>query len=403
MKDAHLRQNLDHSVTVESLPAIDDSRICVPENLVVLSQSGPFFSVDTQEEGRIVTSALTWTISAYDPDVIVHDERLGIHSNSNSSNTSSEEQERAIASSSSDASNMGDEVLEYSRKCKPFWSTRGRGQTVEEENATRNRVIFITKDVLAITGRDSSNNVSTLCARSGISLETISLTGASFDDGICKISDTMLALGSREGHLYFITHTHGTNLRVSERKILAHRGMIRSLEVHRDTILSTGADNIVRLWRTGPMEERASLYQANNVLSANICEQYIAVHSGTDEYDEIHLYRNADGYSRVKIFRTTFFSCLHILPNGHLVYFANDARPSGLVFLNIENNAIIAKLRLGIRFVNSISFLPNGRLVAVGFGGLQGVVADLPPNLRNLVSSEIASELSRPRRFCSLS
>ncbi len=84
-----------------------------------------------------------------------------------------------------------------------------------------------------------------------------------------------------------------------------------------------------------------------------------------------------------------------------------DGRPlirNTLVVVDLENELMLAQLKVGCRSFVSYEVLPDGRLVAVGQGGCRGVIATLPRGFTRLISLKTTEKQSKVgrQRMCTL-
>ncbi len=323
--------------------------------------------VDVQGNELIVTSNNRWRFAVY--------------------STQSSGKEVGI----SEISALSDEEAIGKESRKPLLTHR------RTPNERHSGVAFIVKNVIACIEPETQGLISTWCARSGTSLDRLAVRSAIFGFSICALTDMEFVAGTYEGHLCYFSHNLGCNLKETKRTWKAHQSEIFCIKSYRNKMISVSKDGTAQVWDITLKQQLAVLHQNKTLHSVAKSVQYILTCSWV--YDrtaptELRLYKNDDEHQIIKIFRAPCFGELRFLDDRLGVY---DDTNSGLVFLDIESEKILAKLKVGCRFLFDFTFLDDGRLVAVGQGAYRGIIATLPRFLRELVVPE-----PRKRQFCAL-
>ncbi len=271
-------------------------------------------------------------------------------------------------------------------------------------------VEFIAPDIIGFMDVDELE-MSTWNVRSGTCLDSKPFGGILLGPHMCIISDNEFAVGSGEGHVCIYRHEEGCNLEETGRIWKAHNRRIASLACRDDILVTTSDEWSARVWSLKSRKCLAVLNHDEMVFHTAISHQYIVTCAQpgepTEEFGELRLYRNGEGYPLLKILhaREQIIRPV-ILDDNRIVFILRDdvdenrrpvTRNSILVF-DIESDRMLAALKVGCRYIYKYMVLTDGRIVAIGFGSCRGVIATFPRHVRKLIIPKCSSK----RRMCSL-
>ncbi len=187
MKDEYRRRRKAEHRLIKTLEEADSNGALTPVHREYLEVDRPnFVNVSAQGNEYVATTTSNWWIRVYaleKKDNIVPFDPFLI----------SEKMEKALLPN---------------RTRKPAWFSAPHCTRDD-----RDSVQFIALDVIGCVKLEIPGYVSTWCVASGQCLESIVLRGVRFDSGVCRISETEFVVGSEEGHLCFLSHEKGCNLR----------------------------------------------------------------------------------------------------------------------------------------------------------------------------------------------
>ncbi len=291
-------------------------------------------------------------------------------------------------------SEISDDALVPNARKRALFRT-GRSGVVSDDFGS---AIFVAQNVIGYVERHKPGVLSTWFVPSGQCLESVTFQDIRFSPNICKINDTEFAVSSEEGHLCIFAHVEGSNLHEAVRIWKAHSKLIRSVSFHKDTILTTSNDWSARLWNVKTKKRLAVLNHDQEVPRGSISDQYIVTcsHYGNYEWDrgELRIYGNKEGYPLVKILRAHLQIFQPILLDDARVLcimrgaYDENGSPvvrNSLAVVDIENECVLAQLKVACRVIYCYHLLPDGRLVVSGTGGCRGIIATPPTQLRKLI------------------
>ncbi len=392
MKDEYKRRHKLERPLIRTLPDVDSSHVFTPVHQECLdTDCKNVFDIDTQGQEFIVTSSDEWWLEVYG------------HCNEDSTSFDVDS-----------VSEVSDNAVIPSKSRKALWRAVRR----DPELDVLGKVTFLAPDVLGFLRPETiPAAVATWNVRTGRYLESVAFHGDYFCQTMCKISNTEFVVGGALGHLFSFEHECGRNLRGTGRVWKAHTQIISNISVHNGIILTTSMDCTARLWDAETKKRVAVLYHDYEVLSGAISDQYIVTCSryseSTWEKSELRIYRNCEGYPLTKILRSSegIFAPT-LLEDGRVLCIVRgqmdeDDRPvvrNTLLVVDIENERMLAQLKVGCRTILRYEVLSDGRLVAIGSGGCRGVIATLPRELARLISPKTTDKQSkiRRRRMCTL-
>ena len=307
-----------------------------------------------------------------------------------------------------ESTDISDSALNPDANRSPLWCSASRELCGEYGSVT-----FIAPDVIGCAEVHAQGVVSTWCVHTGECLENATFRSVNFNFNMSKISDTEFVLGSKEGHLCFVAHGGGRNLRESARVWKAHSRRVRYVAVHQKIVATASSDCSVRVWDAKTQQRLAVLNHDNEVCHTAISDKYIATCSSRSHdpsmMGELRIYRNGEGYPLQKIVRSR-----ELL--SHPIFIGNDrilcllrgeldedylplVRDS-LGVVDIESERVLARLKVACRSLLSYAVLGDVRLAMVGRIGSCGVIATPPRRVRKLIAANRVQNSNRG--MCSL-
>ncbi len=365
---------------VEALPDVDPSLIVTPiHQKRLVGTGGGIRTVDTQANELIATSNWQWGLATYNMD---------------GGNDETYEDVESVSEMT--------EISGESASPNDIESPRWYRIPLPDRQYT-SRVRFIAKDVIASFEYETIGLITTWCARSSLHIGSLKVRGTSFFLGLCKLSETEFVVGGSDGHLDYISHRHGCELKEMKRIWKAHQYWINAIVFRNGIFVSTSDDWTAKVWDSKNKTLLSILHHNGPVQNATISDRYILTHEENAQI--IRIFANCEAFPLVKMFRTGLIESPKFLDSGLLTYWSLvGINQYGMVFFEIESECILGQLKVSPVDVCDHAFLADGRVVAVGTGGCRGIIADLPEYLRTLVVPESPGKTKRARRrrFCTL-
>lgn len=385
MKDEHTRRRRAELELIRPLPDVEPNLVFKPIHQESLKIDYECAGIEVWVQGNefVVTSTDQWCLQVYVLDRAGNTAKLNDDSDSD----------------------ISDDGLIPSHLRNPLWCAIPREVGYYEKPSS---FAFIAPDVI---GFISSANVSTWYVRSGEQLESITIRGAHLESAIFKINDSEFVTGSAEGHIIYLAHKRGCNLREIMRVRKAHLGKINCMTVHKNLIVSTSTDCSARLWDTTTKKRLAVLKHGAPVVGVALSDEYIVTCSFTEtDNGEIRIFKNEDGYQLMKILHMrNWVYKPKILNDGPILFrffrpFDDESlHRHYLCIVDFEHERYLAQLNVGVRKINDYDVLADGRIIVVG-QICGGVVATLPRRPRKLVRPKILNNNAngRTNKMCVL-
>ncbi len=297
MKDAHRRRWKAENAIIKALPGVDPSQIVTPiHQKRLVGTGGAIRTVDVQANEFIATSSLQWPLAMYS---VAGDDDEGFDD----------------AESASELTDVSGESGTPSDIKSPRWY-----RVLPSGGQYTNRVLFITKDVVASFEREAGGVISTWCTRSSLRIDSLTIRRSSFFLGICKLNETEFLVGGLEGHLNYISHKNGYDLVETKRIWKAHQCPINAIVFRDEIIVSTSDDWTAKIWDAKNKTQLSTLYHNGPVHDATISDRYILTHE--EDAQTLRVFANSEAFPLVKVFRTGGIESLKFLNNGLLTYWS---------------------------------------------------------------------------------
>ena len=377
MKDDYKRRREAERHLTKTLPDVDPNVVFTPTRQELIDVRTLVTEARAHGNEFIVTINDEWRIEAYEI---------------------SEKSRSSVVTINSLADVNDDELVPQSQIGKSLWCAMprkmGRGNYGHLTFATPNVVVCIVPDTPPL--------VCAFCARTGERLAKVRVLGIQPLTSVSKISDNEFVVGRENGNLYFFSHDQGRNLKQTARIWKAHMGSIWSLSYREDKVASASEDWTARVWCTESKKCVAVLYHDRQVEDVAIANEYIVTCSHYSpmhfEKGEVRIYNNNDGYALLKILRHTHSVGSVQIVNRNLIVCQQFGPWSDehekierdlILVIDIERERVVAQLKGYCRVIFDYTILVDGRIVAVGSGGV--VITTFPRRVRELICENVTS------------
>ncbi len=271
----------------------------------------------------------------------------------------------------------------HDNRIQPKWE-REPVPSVESNRLFTDRYIntgrFVCRNIVACV--QSNGALSIWCTSSAQCMESISFKKIMLGKEICKISDSEFVVSSREGHLYWFTHVHGTRVQQVKRTFMAHRSHITDSTMCDGLLVTAGVDARAIVWSVATKTRVGTLYHDHAVSNVAISSRYIVTYIiGC----EVRVYGREEGFPLRHVFPLKSSFRLKFLSDAVLSY--HDAERGSLVLYDVDAHKVSGDLEVGITMVPDYEALDDGRIVIAGVPSGGGMVLTVPMWFRELVLS----------------